>query len=241
MRQSSIGPGRAGAVFFYIFLLRLLWLYTRFIKFPAIAKHRRIIDDCLPFLANGCRLFNSLEYFFTLCGVPVAEDSYWSSRRMHAIATHMQILQPIKNKRPLFLDNKISTVQDKFKTTPSPFLGLDLHDISKRARTISWDCPFKIRGCAKIPRPTTWQGGGKRWCQHLAPAPRTQVSPSGPQQCRNQQSRQPQEMSSFHFGQSDKWMNGYWLVITLPATSASSTGGSCSYFNDDIYVSLLLC
>jgi hypothetical protein len=40
-----------------------------------------------------------LEYFFTVCGVLVAGDSYWSSKRKYAAATDLKILQPKGNKR----------------------------------------------------------------------------------------------------------------------------------------------
>jgi len=54
------------------------------------------------FLQIGERQAILLEYFFTLCEVPAAKDSYWSSKRGHGAATHLQIIQPIANKHPLF-------------------------------------------------------------------------------------------------------------------------------------------
>jgi hypothetical protein len=47
------------------------------------------------FFQIGERHFISLEYFFTVIGVPVAGDSYWSSKRMYAAAIYeyLQILQ----------------------------------------------------------------------------------------------------------------------------------------------------
>jgi hypothetical protein len=44
-----------------------------------------------------------LSDFFSLCGVPVAGDSHWSSKRRYAAATYLQIFQPIGNNRRLFL------------------------------------------------------------------------------------------------------------------------------------------
>jgi len=40
--------------------------------------------------------------FSTLCEVPVAGDSYWSSQRSYDAVTGFQIPQPIGNQRGLF-------------------------------------------------------------------------------------------------------------------------------------------
>jgi len=70
----------------------------------------------------------------------VAGDSYCSSERGHGAATHMQILQPIGNKRRLFRRIKktaqyIKIVKTFFRPRSSCY--------NKRAQSISWDCPFK--------------------------------------------------------------------------------------------------
>jgi len=51
----------------------------------------------------GWQLSFSLVDFFTMCGVLVAGDSYWSSKRRYAAASHLQILQQTGNKCSLFL------------------------------------------------------------------------------------------------------------------------------------------
>jgi len=56
-------------------------------------------------LLKSVHLFGKLTSFspflFTLCGVPVAGYFYWSSKRRHGAATHLEILPPIGTKAPV--------------------------------------------------------------------------------------------------------------------------------------------
>ena len=69
------------------------------------------------------RRLSSFADFFTQCGVPLAGESYWSSkRRRYAAGTHLQILQPMGNKRPLSLWIKISSLRKTFENYSQVFL-----------------------------------------------------------------------------------------------------------------------
>ena len=64
----------------------------------------------------------SIRDFSILCGVPVAGDSYWSSRRWYAAATDFQILRPIGNKSVLFLRIQNQFHTEKFTNNSRLFL-----------------------------------------------------------------------------------------------------------------------
>ena len=57
---------------------------------------------CPPFLPISWLRSIYFRDLSTICGVPVAVDSYWSSKRRYAAATDWQILQQIGNTRVLF-------------------------------------------------------------------------------------------------------------------------------------------
>jgi len=74
------------------------------------------------FLQIGWGRLVSLGDFSTLRGVPLAGDSYRSSKRRYAAVTHFQTLQPIGNKHCLFLEYNITTVWLTFSNHYRPFL-----------------------------------------------------------------------------------------------------------------------
>jgi len=81
-----------------------------------------------------------LEYFFTVCGLPVAGDSYWPSKR----PCGDRLANPQANGKQARSLNMTSVPHGKnLKTTPSYFPGLNLHVISIR---VSHDTvPFRIK------------------------------------------------------------------------------------------------
>jgi len=74
------------------------------------------------FMQIGRRRSISPSDFSTLRGVPLAGDSYWSSKRRYAAVTYLQILWAIGNKRCLFLEYKSETLHKKIENHSQPFL-----------------------------------------------------------------------------------------------------------------------
>jgi len=62
------------------------------------------------YLQKGWRRSISNADFLSLCEVPMAEDSHWSSEHGYSESKHLQIFQPIGNKHQLFAQNKVSPV-----------------------------------------------------------------------------------------------------------------------------------
>jgi len=86
-------------------------LYTKIRKFLAVnVKH--------------------LRDFFTLCGAPMAGDSYWLSKRRYA--KYLQILNPKEASARYFLNIKSVPPWKNLKTTHNYILGLDLRVMSER-------------------------------------------------------------------------------------------------------------
>ena len=59
-----------------------------------------------------------------------------SSDHRYCASTHLQIFQPIGNERNYFFEHKISAVQENLKKNLNHFLGLDIHALKTRARSL---------------------------------------------------------------------------------------------------------
>jgi len=111
VRRYSASPSEGWELVF----LRPLRFYKKNRKFLEVGvKHRRVSDVCPPFLQIGLRGSISLEYFFTLCGVSVTGDSYWSRKRRHCAATHFA--NPDANRKPAtgyLFEYEVNEVREK--------------------------------------------------------------------------------------------------------------------------------
>jgi len=68
-------------------------------KFIAVNAKHRLIYNFKFSTANWLVELYFYADFFTIFGVPLAGESYWSSWRRYAAETHLPILQPKGNKR----------------------------------------------------------------------------------------------------------------------------------------------
>jgi len=70
-------------------------------KFLAVnVKHNRITDLCLPFFENWlAALYFPIRFLYSVWSAA----GCWSIKSWYSAATHFQILQPMGNKRQLFL------------------------------------------------------------------------------------------------------------------------------------------